>query len=134
MKKPTITKKAFLNWYFDYDTKSTSGISVLNELIETEESVTISVEKYFNECGYIPANLCEGLTEEQKNIENLEFETYQVELIGYGEGNDKAREKHQKIREILQEYNNPEFGDCIVDDICRLFNTPTTIDTEPENY
>ena len=44
----------------------------------------------------------------------------------------KARKVHQKLREILQDYGSQEFGDCIVDDICWLFNYPTTIDTEEE--
>ena len=30
--------------------------------------------------------------------------------------------KHNKLRDILIEYNNPEYGDCIIDDICKLFN------------
>jgi len=40
---------------------------------------------------------------------------------------------HDKLRDILKEYGNPEFGDLIVDDICQLFNFPTTIDEESEN-
>ena len=41
--------------------------------------------------------------------------------------------KHNKLRDILIEYNNPEYGDCIIDDICKLFNYPTTIDLENDN-
>jgi hypothetical protein len=37
-------------------------------------------------------------------------------------------DKHELLRDILIEYNNPEYGDCIIDDICRLFKYPTTID------
>lgn len=44
----------------------------------------------------------------------------------------EAREKHEKLRSILIDYGNPEWGDCIVDEICTLFNCPTTIDTEKE--
>lgn len=39
-------------------------------------------------------------------------------------------ETHQKVREILQSYGNPEFGDCIVDELCFLFGHPTTTDIE----
>lgn len=42
----------------------------------------------------------------------------------------EAIETHQKIREILQSYGNPEFGDCIVDELCFLFGHPTTTDIE----
>ena len=37
-----------------------------------------------------------------------------------------ADEVHNKLRAILQDYNNPEWGDCIIDEICELFNFPKT--------
>lgn len=43
---------------------------------------------------------------------------------------EEVKEIHQKLREILQKYGNPEFGDCIVDEISWLFDFPTTADTE----
>lgn len=43
-----------------------------------------------------------------------------------------AKNTHQAIRDILQKYGNPEFGDCIVDEICFQFGFPTTTDVEPE--
>lgn len=45
---------------------------------------------------------------------------------------ETARDTHEKLRGILEEYGNPEHGDCIIDEICQLFNYPTTIDTETE--
>ena len=45
---------------------------------------------------------------------------------------EKAKEIHEKLRSILIKYDNPEYGDCIVDEISWLFNFPTTIDVEPE--
>ena len=45
---------------------------------------------------------------------------------------EQAKETHDVLREILIKYNNPEFGDCIVDEICWLFGFPTTTDVEPE--
>lgn len=44
----------------------------------------------------------------------------------------QAKDTHDKLREILIKYNNPEYGDCIVDEISWLFSFPTTIDVEPE--
>lgn len=45
----------------------------------------------------------------------------------------EAKDTHDKLREILIKYNSPEYGDCIVDEICWLFgNYPNTIDVEPE--
>ena len=34
--------------------------------------------------------------------------------------------KHEQLRKILIEYKCVEFGDCIIDDICEVFNYPTT--------
>lgn len=45
---------------------------------------------------------------------------------------ETARDTHEKLREILEEYGNPEYGDYIIDEICQLFDYPTTIDTETE--
>lgn len=45
---------------------------------------------------------------------------------------EKTKETHDRLKEILIKYNNPEYGDCIVDEISSLFNFPTTIDIEPE--
>lgn len=35
-------------------------------------------------------------------------------------------EKHLKLMKILEDYGNPEFGDCIIDEICKLFNYKLT--------
>lgn len=45
---------------------------------------------------------------------------------------EQATKVQNELREILIKYNNPEFGDCIVDEISWLFSFPTTIDVEPE--
>jgi hypothetical protein len=34
--------------------------------------------------------------------------------------------RHNDLREILMKYNCPEYGDCIVDEICNLFDFPMT--------
>lgn len=36
------------------------------------------------------------------------------------------QEKHEKLRNILIKYNAPEHGDCIIDEICVLFDEKTT--------
>ena len=45
---------------------------------------------------------------------------------------EQATKVQNELREILIKYNNPEFGDFIVDEICWLFGFPTTTDVEPE--
>lgn len=45
---------------------------------------------------------------------------------------EKTQEMHQKLRDIIESYGNKEFGDCIIDEICQLFNFPTTTDIETE--
>ena len=46
--------------------------------------------------------------------------------------NEQAKQTHSDLREILVKYNNPEYGDCIIDEISRLFSFPTTIEVEPD--
>lgn len=41
-------------------------------------------------------------------------------------------EKHLKLQEILQDYGNKEFGDCILDEICELFGHELTPTDEEE--
>lgn len=36
-------------------------------------------------------------------------------------------EKHNKLKGILIKYGNEEYGDCIIDEICNLFNYNDTI-------
>lgn len=45
---------------------------------------------------------------------------------------ETARDTHEKLREILIKYGNPEYGDCILDEISLLFSFPTTSDTETQ--
>lgn len=40
---------------------------------------------------------------------------------------EKIERKHAQLRKILIKYKCVEFGDCIIDDICEVFNYPTTI-------
>lgn len=40
------------------------------------------------------------------------------------------KNKHEKLREILQSYGNEEYGDAIIDEISLLFNYGTTKDKE----
>jgi len=42
----------------------------------------------------------------------------------------KIINKHNKLKNILIKYECEEFGDCILDDICILFDYPTTNEVE----
>mgnify|MGYP003478425128 CR=1 FL=1 len=46
--------------------------------------------------------------------------------------NDFAKDLHDELRNILINYNNPEYGDCIIDEITNLFGYPDTIAVAPE--
>ena len=76
----------------------------------------------------------------KKEAEKIVFTTYGEdielhEVLNLSKNEiKKARGQHQKIREIMEKYGNPEYGDCIIDEICFLFGQPTTTDTEPEDY
>lgn len=41
-------------------------------------------------------------------------------------------EKRDELRNILISYDNPEYGDCILDEITKLFGFPSTFDDEPK--
>lgn len=41
---------------------------------------------------------------------------------------EEVQRIHKSIRDVLIENGNDEYGDCIIDEICRIFNYPTTID------
>lgn len=45
----------------------------------------------------------------------------------------EVEQTHNKLREILRDHGNQEWGDCIIDEICNVFSYPTTIDINPEN-
>jgi hypothetical protein len=40
---------------------------------------------------------------------------------------EKLKDVHDKLRSILIDYNNPEYGDCIIDEICQAVGIPTTL-------
>lgn len=40
---------------------------------------------------------------------------------------EKLKDIHNKLRSILIDYNNPEYGDCIIDEICQAVGIPTTL-------
>ncbi len=78
--RPTVTKKAFLDWYFDFDTKKSTGFDLVDELIAFG-SISRTVEDVYNTAGYIPASICENITQEQKDDIELEFDPSEVDLI-----------------------------------------------------
>lgn len=45
----------------------------------------------------------------------------------------QAQAKHDKLREILMNYGNEEYGDCIIDEICTALEVPTTTDIADEH-
>jgi len=48
------------------------------------------------------------------------------EYKGLESNTDKIESKHNELKKILIDYECEEFGDCIIDDICKLFNYPNT--------
>jgi len=55
-----VTKSRFLSWYFsDSDDVKQFGSRCI-DMMQCEGFVNISVEILFEECGYIPAHICDG--------------------------------------------------------------------------
>lgn len=44
----------------------------------------------------------------------------------------RAEKIQDEIKYILIRYGNPEFGDCIIDEICAVTGVPTTIECSKE--
>ena len=40
---------------------------------------------------------------------------------------ENLKDVHDKLRSILIDYNSPEYGDCIIDEICIVVGIPTTL-------
>lgn len=78
--KPTLKIESFKKWYFDGDTKKSEGETLIENLIKNDK-VSITIQDIFNNCGYIPAEICENLTDEQKKEEELEFDPSEVDFI-----------------------------------------------------
>lgn len=45
---------------------------------------------------------------------------------------NKITKKHNDLREILEKSGAKEYGDILIDEICRLFGYPETTDIEEE--
>ena len=61
-----------------------------------------------------------------KNLITEDKETYFNDLC-LKEELETIEENHEKIRTVLIESGNVEYGDCIIDDICEVLNYPTTL-------
>ncbi len=51
--------------------------------------------------------------------------------LNYKTQERKHTKEQDKLRDILQDYDCEEYGDCIIDEICELFNSPLTPEEEP---
>ena len=40
---------------------------------------------------------------------------------------EELKDKHEELRNILIKYGCEEYGDCILDEICAIFDYPQTI-------
>lgn len=63
------------------------------------------------------------------HLKTLYYNTLEV-IILKNKYMKNIRSTHDKIREILQSNGCEEFGDCIIDEICKAFNFPTTTSVE----
>ena len=78
MKHKLLASK-FIDWYFnDHDEVKMLGKSMLHQLTNTGQC-SLSVQELFDNCGYIPAYLCEDAP--TKDMFITEYYTDQIELI-----------------------------------------------------
>ena len=75
--KIKLKRKVFLAWYFtDRDDIQYLGQKVFKDMITYNRSL-ITIDDIFNDCGYIPNDICE----DNEYDEDKEFTPSQVELI-----------------------------------------------------
>lgn len=80
--KPTITKARFLSFFFSCnEDKKDYGMDMINELMK-KGFISTNIEEVYLNAGYIPSYICENLTKEQLENEELEFKPSEVDLIG----------------------------------------------------
>ena len=77
MKKNKVLASNFIQWYFDNDIISDLGSMVATSLFETGE-FKIDAQEVFDQCGYIPLDICEN---EDDDCEEEEYDPSEVELI-----------------------------------------------------
>lgn len=101
-------------------------------LVNTEETdldvIGCSDEEFINEAekqGTIYENLDTFIRD--FNHQYFSTETHQLRVI---KNITKILETHQKLRDILIEYGNEEYGDCIIDELCQATGFPTTVELE----
>ena len=128
--KPQVTKRDFLDWYFeDADDFKTFGQNMVNQLKEIG-SATTNVEQVFKDCPYIPQHI---LTNWQDFEDGEEFDPKDVELTEIGNWTVEKKDEIEKI--LIEKWKQfgmdiPENFELIVqdcyEDVCE---TP-----HPENW
>ena len=77
MKKNKVLASNFIQWYFDDDIISDLCSMVTTSIFETGE-FKIDAQEVFDQCGYIPLDICEN---EDDDCEEEEYDPSEVELI-----------------------------------------------------
>ena len=84
--------------------------------METREDLIEFIVEYKERVLLMPVDEIQtvemSIDELKANVESIK--QYKIDL------------RHNDLREILMKYNCPEYGDCIVDEICNLFDFPMT--------
>lgn len=84
--------------------------------METREDLIEFIVEYKERVLLMPVDEIQtvemSIDELKANVESIK--QYKIDL------------RHNDLREILMKYNSPEYGDCIVDEICNLFDFPMT--------
>lgn len=61
---PEVSANVFIKWYFaDTMTKFNNIATIIDELTDKDSTVTITMQKLFDNCGFIPADITNRATE-----------------------------------------------------------------------
>ena len=75
--KNKVTKSRFMSWYFSNIEDIDSLGQRAYECLMYDDEFHITTEDLFNECGYIPASICEDAIDDDKH----EYHPSEVKLI-----------------------------------------------------
>ena len=121
--KYTIKNKNFLDWRFTDRNDFVKLGEIVFEKLLLNGRCTLTSQELLDMTGYIPVHYIPvHIINEDEIDEDIEIDPSDCQLVGI----ETAEDVHDKLRNILIENGNQEYGDCIIDEICELFNFSPT--------
>jgi hypothetical protein len=112
----TVNRVNFLDWVLEDAEDFYANKDWIIDHLKRFGSVTDN--DLFSHCGYVPSRL---ILENDVNSDDEFTPDVDCKLQSLERPKDYT-DKQTRLRNILIKYGSEEFGDCILDEICELFN------------